>query len=55
MESLTEQEYKYVLGVLSQRPYNEVFVIMNKLLNAVENKKSSNEEQRDDSEHLVKA
>ena len=54
MNLLTEQEYKYVLGVLSQRPYNEVFVIMNKLMNGVENKKSPHEEQRDDSEHLVK-
>lgn len=55
MNLLTEQEYKYVLGVLSQRPYNEVFVIMNKLINGIENKKSPNEEQIDDSEHLVKA
>ena len=55
MNLLTEQEYKYILGVLSQRPYNEVFIIMNKLMNGVENQKSSNVEQRDDSEHLVKA
>lgn len=55
MNLLTEQEYKYVLGVLSQRPYNEVFVIMNKLVNGIENKKSADDEQRDDSEHLVKA